>query len=162
MVLPLSTNQPQNGLLSNFQCCVFIKRSRLCCHIMLLTHWLPVYLASSSVPLRTYVFSSSEQLRLATFVAPHCLTTAVLSTFHMIPKRTLRFCYLIVFETIPYIIKRKVMLNYPGSATSAASFPFGKQNTALPLHNTLLGVNALQTTRILRPQPFFVHSSPWL
>ena len=55
------------------------------CHTMLIILQSSVYLASSSVPLRTYVFDLNKQLRLATSVAPHSISSVALSTFHIVP-----------------------------------------------------------------------------
>ena len=55
-------------------------------------------LASSSVPLRTYVFFPNNYLSLASLDKPNSLTCRVLITFHILPEQSLRFKRLCLFH----------------------------------------------------------------
>lgn len=66
---------------------------RLTRRMLLFVHHSSACLASSSNPLRSYVFTPNNHFHLASFREPHCLTTEALSTFHNIPGQSFAFCY---------------------------------------------------------------------
>lgn len=58
-------------------------------------------LASSSIPLRTYVFYPNNHVRLASFCEPHSVASVVLSTFHNVPGQSFAFIIKGGFEPPP-------------------------------------------------------------
>ena len=65
---------------------------------MLFVHLSSACLASSSIPLRTYVFFPNNYLSLASLSKPNSLTCRVLITFHILPEQSLRFKRLCLFH----------------------------------------------------------------
>ena len=91
MVNLLSTKVLSDSLVSSNA--AFFRVWRITRRILLLVHQSSVCLASSSIPLRIYVFNSNKHVHLAGFSAPHCLSTVALSAFYSIPEQTFAFIY---------------------------------------------------------------------
>jgi hypothetical protein len=88
-VNPLSTKVIADHLVS--LSAAFLKWWRFHYHATLFIHHSSVCLASSSVPLRTYVFNPNNYFCLASFRRPYCLATKVLSTFHVALEQSFAF-----------------------------------------------------------------------
>ena len=91
------------------------------------------YLASSSVPLRTYDFFPNNQFSLASLPEPHSLTSVVLSIFHIVSEQSLRFC--LICDQYHKLLQSYV--NLSRCAAPVASSPFERQNTTHLMSFTL-------------------------
>jgi len=88
-VLPLSTRRLSAILVPLSD--AFLRVWQLTRRNMLFVHLSSACLASSSVPLRTYVFFPNNYLSLASLSKPNSLSCRVLITFHILPEQSLRF-----------------------------------------------------------------------
>lgn len=91
MVNLLSTKVLSDSLVSSNA--AFFGVWRITRRILLLVYQSSACLASSSIPLRTYVFNPNKHVHLASFSAPHCLSTVALSAFYSIPEQAFAFLY---------------------------------------------------------------------
>ena len=89
IVLPLSTKVLSDSLVS--LSAAFFEWWRFHYHATLFVPQSSVCLASSSVPLRTYVFNPNNHIILAGIREPNSLSRQVLSTFHVALEQTFAF-----------------------------------------------------------------------
>ena len=128
MVNLLSTRVLSDSLVSSNA--AFFRVWRITRRILLLVYQSSVCLASSSIPLRTYVFNPNKHIHLASFSAPHCLSTVVLSAFYSIPEQAFAFILPCAMSDLNrHLLKPNQMLyqfeqiaNLPRCAAPVASY----------------------------------------
>lgn len=111
-VLPLSTRCLSAILVPLSD--AFLRVWRLTRRNMLFVHLSSACLASSSVPLRTYVFFPNNHFGLASLHEPYSLACKVLITFHILPEQSLRFKRLCLFHIQVRLPFRHVPINFYG------------------------------------------------